>query len=194
MGAAPRTEIPNAPANWIDWVVVQRLVAGKDPGPRWPTRAERRAATTELLGQGATHTRITKTLRVSGGYVSALARSIQADLADAETAALRADVGAVRAFLDINVQWLTEPLGRDCDCGYIHYSPATCEVSYWEPDPINPRDGSHHQEVLARCCVPAATREAAKYSDTVTIELGLCLRTLAARAARVAPQLDEVAA
>jgi hypothetical protein len=192
MCSAPRYEVPPAPHDWIDWVVVKRLVAGLNAGPRRPTRAERRAATVEMLGLGLNHTQIGRHLHTSGTGAHEVIRSIQAELAEIEVDALRAQVGPLPVSLDINVMWISEPLDPTCDCGYYH--PATCEVSYWQVDPINPGDGSRHQEIVARSCVPARVQEAAHYTDDmVTVELGLSLQRLAERAARV-PLMDLAAA
>jgi hypothetical protein len=190
----PQPEVQKAPADWVDWAVVHRLAAGMNPGSRMPSKAERLAATREMLGRGLTHTRIAVHLSTSGSGARLLKRRVEAEITADATAALRAEIGPLRAAVDITVQWLTKPFGRYCDCGERH--PTTCELSWWEIDPINPRDGQHHSELLARWCVPAKVRDLARYSDVeaICVDLGLCLQAEAERASRATELMAAVAA
>lgn len=179
--------ITKAPKDWVDWVVVQRLVVDLPPGPRWPSRAERLAAVQQLLSHGGTTTGIAARLRVSGVTARELVTTVMERLAAAQMDALRTEVGPVDVGLAIGVRWLDGPVSwSGCDCGYLHAAPATCELSYWVPDPVNPRDGSVHQEVLARQCLVERIRAAAEETDgPVQVELGLQLARVAGHASRV---------
>lgn len=67
-------DVAIAPRDWIDEVVVERLVKGLRPGPRQPSHAERVAAARVLMDRGFGSTQIAGRLRVSGSLAAQLYR------------------------------------------------------------------------------------------------------------------------
>lgn len=63
---------PNAPRTWVDQVVVDRLVAGKPPGPRRPTKAERETAARLLLAYGVNRNQISRRIGLNRDCTAAL--------------------------------------------------------------------------------------------------------------------------
>lgn len=60
------------PDEWLDWVVVHRLVTGRERPGRAPTWAEKRDAAARLYRAGCTLTEITARLHTSGEKTHAL--------------------------------------------------------------------------------------------------------------------------
>jgi hypothetical protein len=67
-------DVAIAPRDWIDEIVVERLVKGVHPGPRHPSHAERVAAARVLADRGFGSTQIAARLRVSGALAAQLYR------------------------------------------------------------------------------------------------------------------------
>lgn len=65
-----------APADWVDWVVVDRIVAGRHPGPRRPTHAEYVAAARIITRHGGGASLIAKVLRRNGSQARQLAAAL----------------------------------------------------------------------------------------------------------------------
>jgi hypothetical protein len=74
----PRNDgITEITPDWLDWVVVERVLTGEDPGRR-PTTAEQRDIARHLVIQGHGHTAVAQTLGLNGAVAKALVSSLLA--------------------------------------------------------------------------------------------------------------------